>query len=90
MDLSSYINFWDQTIESLFANSSVKSLPLNLGIKIQEDYMPEPYMGDPNNCSFVIVNLNPGTGVCHSCFKQQDINGTLINKAKTLGYSTAV
>lgn len=90
MDLSSYINFWDQTIDSLFVNSPVKSFPVNLGVKIQEDYMPEPYMGDPNNSSFVIVNLNPGTGVDHSCYIQQDISGTLINKVKAMGYSTAI
>lgn len=90
MILSSYLNFWNQTINNLFVNPPVSSYPMSLGINIQKDFMPEPFHGDPDNCSFVIVNLNPGTGVCHSCLKQQNISGTLINKVKTFGYSNAV
>lgn len=90
MVLKSYINFWDQTIASLFSTPLPSNYPMSLGVNIQKDFMPEPFMGDPNNFSFVIVNLNPGAGVCHSCFKQQNISGTLINKVKRLGYSTAV
>ena len=90
MNLSSYIQSWDQTIASLFVNPLITNFPMNLGIKIQNDFIPEPFMGDPNNCSLVIVNLNPGAGVCHSCFKQQNIVGTLVNKVKSLGYSNAV
>ena len=90
MNLSGYIQFWDQTIASLFTNSLPQNFPMSLGVNIQNNFMPEPFMGDPNNCSFVIVNLNPGAGVCHSCFKQQNVSGTLINKVKTKGYSNAV
>lgn len=90
MNLSQYINSWDKTIASLFVNPLITNFPMNLGIKIQNDFIPEPFMGDPNNCSLVIVNLNPGAGVCHSCFKQQNIVGTLVNKVKSLGYSNAV
>ena len=90
MNLLNYVQFWDQTIASLFASTPTTTFPMSKGVKIQKDFMPEPFMGDPNNCSFVIVNLNPGAGVCHSCFKQQNVNGTLINKVKTLDYSNAV
>ena len=90
MDLSRYINYWDQTIAGFLSNPAANSLPLSFGVNIQTDYIPEPYMGDPNNCSFVIVNLNPGSGQCHSCIKQKDVSEMLVNKVKTEGYSTAI
>lgn len=90
MTLSQYINFWDTTIKNLFVNPSINSYPMNLGIKIQKDFMPEPFIGNPDDFSFVIVNLNPGAGVCHSCFKQQNVIGTFVNKVKAQGYSNAV
>lgn len=90
MNLSDYLFFGDEAINNLFAYPPVNSYPMSLGVDIQKDYMPEPFMGNPDNFSFVIVNLNPGAGVCHSCFKQQNVSGTFINKVKTLGYSNAV
>ena len=90
MYLSDYIKKWNETINRFLTNNKGTCYHMSLGIDIQDDYMPEPFMGDPNNCSFVIVNLNPGTGVDHSCFKQKGVSGTLINKVKTMGYSTAV
>ncbi len=87
MTLSNYIKYWDKTIAGLF----VKSPAANYwGVSVQTDFIPEPFMGDPDNCSFVIVNLNPGAGTCHSCLKKQNIRGTLIHKVKTYGYSKAV
>lgn len=90
MNLSSYIDQWNKIIKGLLANPPQISNPLSCNIAIQSDFIPEPYMGDPDNCSFVIVNLNPGTGQCHSCIKQKDIAGTLVNKVKTNGYGNAV
>ena len=90
MNLSGYIQFWNHTIAGLFTNPLPTNFPMSLGVNIQNNFIPEPFMGDPGNCSFVIVNLNPGAGVCHSCFNQQNVSGTLINKVKTQGYSNAV
>ena len=90
MNLSDYLQFWNEAINNLFVYPPVSSYPMNLGINIQKDFIPEPFMGNPDHFSFVIVNLNPGAGVCHSCFKQQDVSGTFINKVKTLGYSNTV
>ena len=87
MILSNYIKYWDQTIAGLFQKSPTANY---WGVRVQTDFIPEPFIGDPDNCSFVIVNLNPGAGTCHSCFKKQNINGTLIHKVKTNGYSKAV
>lgn len=90
MDLSRYIDYWDQTIAGILSNPTASSLPSMFGVNVQTDFIPEPYMGDPNNCSFVIVNLNPGSGQCHSCIKQKDVSEMLVNKVKTEGYSTAI
>ena len=87
MTLSNYIKDWDKTIASLFQKSPAAKY---WGVSVQTDFIPEPFIGDPDNCSFVIVNLNPGAGTCHSCFKKQNISDTLIHKVKTNGYSKAV
>ena len=90
MKLADYINNWNKVIKSWMSSPSVSSYPNSYGVCIQSDYMPEPFMGDPDNYSFVIVNLNPGGGVCHSCEKQKKTVGMLINKVKRIGYSDAV
>lgn len=90
MNLSQYINSWDKTIVNWLRNPPNSCSSMDTWAEVQIDFMPEPFMGYPDDCSFVIVNLNPGNGVCHSCFKKQDVHGTLINKVKTLGYSNAV
>lgn len=90
MKLSKYISDWDDTIRGLLADLPNNSNLMSCNIAIQSDFIPEPYMGDPDNCSFVIVNLNPGAGQCHSCIKQKDIAGTLVNTVKTNGYGNAV
>ena len=90
MNLTNYVNMWDNIIKELLNNPPQKSYPLSYGIAIQSDFMPEPFMGDPDNCSFVIVNLNPGAGQCHSCIEHKNIVGTLVNRVKTKGYSKAV
>lgn len=42
-------------------------------------YSPEPFLGDVNNCCAVMLNLNPGSGMCPSGsadFNLQHINST--------------
>ena len=87
MKLSEYITKWDEIICSYLTDQTIT---MSYGIYVQSDFMPEPYMGDPTNSSFVIVNLNPGGGTCHSCYQQRAVVGTLINKVDMNGYSKAV
>lgn len=62
-------------------------------------HMPEPYWGNPGNCSIVIVNFNPAGGGdmnphtylgclnCQKCNSNDDIN-TIINYVKKNDYSS--
>lgn len=94
MNLKQYIVFWDQEIKKLLSSrSSFTSYPMSLGIgepPLQGDFIPEPFMGNPDEFSFVIVNLNPGPAAPHSCIRHKNTPGMFVNKVEVEGYSTAV
>lgn len=50
-------------------------------------HLPEPYYGDMDHPSIVIINLNPGTGLCEQCHLRKDKPGILVNDVKNLSYS---
>ena len=50
-------------------------------------HLPEPYYGDMDNPSIVIINLNPGTGLCEQCHLRKDVPGILVNDVKNAPYS---
>ena len=50
-------------------------------------HLPEPYYGDMDNPSIVIINLNPGTGLCEQCHLRNKVSGILVNDVKNLSYS---
>ncbi len=60
-------------------NDDKKSLSLQ--------YLPEPYYGDMDQCSIVIINLNPGTGLCEQCHLRRGVKDLLVNDVKKNGYS---
>lgn len=84
---------WDKTIKAWLdctkpfdninplngLNDAKKSLSLQ--------YLPEPYYGDMEQCSIVIINLNPGTGLCEQCHLRQGVKDLLVNDVKKNGYS---
>ena len=47
-------------------------------------HLPEPYYGDMDNPSIVIINLNPGTGLCEQCHLRKDVPGILVNDVKNV------
>ncbi|MBR5076951.1 MAG: hypothetical protein IKX28_08110 [Bacteroidales bacterium] len=51
------------------------------------DHLPEPFYGDMQSCSIVIINLNPGTGLNDQCWSKQDQQGLFVNDVKNQGYS---
>lgn len=51
-------------------------------------HLPEPYYGDMDNCSIVIINLNPGTGLCEQCHLRKAKSGILVNYVNNTKYST--
>ena len=50
-------------------------------------HLPEPYYGDIDNPSIVIINLNPGTGLCEQCHLRKKKPGILVNDVKGNSYS---
>ena len=95
MDYSStkdIITYWDDAIRLWLAgewDALQKPFLGNLGLS--EEDMPEPYWGDPHNCSFVIVNYNPGGGFNRDRHTYRDCAGcpkSIITYAQQMGYST--
>ena len=72
--LNDFIEYWNSVLQQWFKKTIEKkqqeykiiykkSTPLVAGVpEPMYNYMPEPYMGEPRNCSFVIVNYNCGGG----------------------------
>lgn len=67
-----YVDYWDRVIEQWLQNnfncSELKEQEnygkaLGIGNDSINNRLPEPYWGDPYNCSFVIMGYNPGP--CH-------------------------
>ena len=59
-------------------------------LNLSRNHMPEPYWGNPEKCSIVIANYNPGGGADrnrHAYFKCADWEHTFINKVKKSNYS---
>lgn len=63
-----YIDYWDEVIDKWFYDVIDKEQKPFLKLyfqgkyQFQMEYMPEPYWGDPLNCSIVIINYNPAGG----------------------------
>ena len=62
-----WLNDWDDSIKYWDLHSTALSGLLSpfAGLvrssKLTPDYLPEPYYGDPDNCSAVVLNINPGS-----------------------------
>lgn len=59
-------------------------------LNLSRNHMPEPYWGNPEKCSIVIANYNPGGGADrnrHVHFKCADWEHTFINEVKKSKYS---
>ena len=60
---SVFFKEWDQCIDDWFQNPSNLTGRLkpfqNVGCSLC--YLPEPYYGDPECCSAVVININPGS-----------------------------
>lgn len=59
-----FIEYWDQIIKEwskngIFPKGEETWFEVNPKLKDWVELMPEPYWGDPTNCSVVILNYNP-------------------------------
>ena len=75
MNLEEYVQHWDNKINKWFLSPNEEVTDKD---DFQYEYMPEPYIGNPYNPSSVILNFNPGIGVCHSWMALKDVQGSLI------------
>ena len=66
--MKEFIEYWDEVIRQWAkGDGSVKSVPEservwfeNTKTNLISEYMPEPYGGNPDKCSAVVINYNPG------------------------------
>ena len=77
--VKNYLDYWDRVINQWFMGSIEEKQKCFLSqewLNLTPMHMPEPYWGDPENCSIVIANYNPGGGAdrnrhtfrdCHCC-----------------------
>ncbi len=69
LTIPQFINYWNKQISDWAALGGKITpdesywLPYANKLSLQQDFIPEPYYGDPNKCSMVILNFNPGHGV---------------------------
>lgn len=93
--MASFIDYWDIVIEQWLQND-FNSPELReqfeyaqaMGISDQ-NRLPEPYWGDPENCSFAMMTYNPGS-CCDSRHNYrfcQDSSYSMINEIKKSKYS---
>lgn len=66
--MKKFIEYWDEVIRQ-WANGdgSLESVPETerlwfdkTNTNLIPEYMPEPYWGNPDKCSAVVLNYNPG------------------------------
>ena len=91
--LNKFINYWDNVTDSWFKDSIIPEQQQILNqrwLNLSREHMPEPYWGNPENCSIVIANYNPGGGADrnrHAYFQCADWEHTFINEVKNSKYS---
>lgn len=92
--LKEFKDYWDGVIASWlkkeeFAHEQQQILGQEW-LNLSRNHMPEPYWGNPEECSIVIANYNPGGGADrnrHAFFNCADWKHTFINEVKNSKYS---
>ena len=87
-----FLNYWDDVIRRWFDEEVESKQQLFLNeqwLNLNSRHMPEPYWGDPENCSIVIANYNPGGGADRDRHTYRDCaycHDSFINEVKKNGY----
>ena len=86
---TNYVKEWNRIISNWFQNKdSISSL---LYGKLSIDHIPEPFYGNMEECSIVIINLNPGVGLPEQCWSNQNQQGLFVTDVKNINsYSNYV
>jgi hypothetical protein len=82
---SQFIDYWDKVIKDWLNGIIDKEQSAYRNI-MNTDYMPEPYIGNPNNCSFVIVNYNAGAGDSKDPHNYKDCANCCVNRYRLICY----
>ncbi len=80
-------NEWDSIIQEWMNNVKVLCPFTGKSKNLTIDHLPEPYYGDMDNCSIVMINLNPGVGQDYQHWSNQSKSGTTVNEVKINKYS---
>ena len=82
-----FIKEWDSIIQNWMKNKNVLCPFIGKSKDLSKDHLPEPYYGDMDNCSIVMINLNPGIGQDYQEWSNKDKPGTTVNEVKNNKYS---
>ncbi len=88
--LHEFVDYWDRVIEDWFYDvidadqEHVFDLSYEGKYKFQKDYMPEPYWGNPQKCSIVIIDYNPAGGDDQNSFTWREFANS--NKTRMVSY----
>ena len=94
MPTQKFIDAWDNIIAKWMnipyvSDPSNPLKPLQVHQNLSVEHLPEPYFGDPADCSIVMINLNPGEGGQIQHWSEQNNSG-IVGSAKTNKYSGLV
>ena len=87
MKPSDYYSNWDQLVNKWFQDMKALEPFMDNARSLSLRHIPEPFYGDMDDCSIVIINLNPGAGLCEQCWFNQNQTGLFINDIKLNNYS---
>lgn len=90
--MNAFIRYWDEVIQEWFCDK-IDAEQQYYGKLVNPNYLPEPFIGNPNHCSFVIVNYNAGGGdnrdpmIYKDCVECPKNTESLIRYVKNRNYS---
>lgn len=72
---------WDKFISAWYQDRHALDPLMDKKNSLSIDHLPEPFYGDmdEDKCSIVIINLNPGTGLCEQCWFRKNESGLFVN-----------
>ena len=87
-----FINAWDNIIAKWMnipcvSDPSNPFNPLQVHRNLSSEHLPEPYNGNPFDCSIVMINLNPGQGQPYLAWSQQNNPTSCVSLVKNQKYS---
>ncbi|MDO4185734.1 MAG: hypothetical protein Q4D30_04500 [Bacteroidales bacterium] len=91
-----FINYWDFVVQEWFNGRIEQEQQLFINsnyLNLNSGHMPEPYWGNPMDCSLVIANYNPGGGAdrnIHTYKECISCKDSFINEVNKRGYFTVV